>query len=204
MVVALLDAAEREVVTRGLNGTTTNHIAARAGVSIGSLYQYFRDKPAIVEALLQRGVSRLLEVLDERVRGLVDSEPRTITRAVLEAVFDVVDKSPTQREILRNWHGLRTYPAFAALERHLTETCRRYVMRHHAEYRVENLTAALFVGINAVQYTVAHYLSMDDPPLSRDEVITSLVDMLTAYLLTARRLPPDRSRLAPQRPRRTK
>jgi AcrR family transcriptional regulator len=196
MVVALLDAAEREVAERGLNATTTNHIAARAGVSIGSLYQYFQDKTALVEALLQRGVSRLIEVLHDRVDSQADAHPRAIMRAVLEAVFDVVESSPTQREIVRNWHGLRAYPAFAALELHVTEACRRYLLRHHDDYRVENLTASLFVGINAVHYTVAHYLSMEDPPISRDEVITSLVDMLTAYLLTARRAPAATGRSA--------
>jgi AcrR family transcriptional regulator len=43
-VDALIDAAAQEIADRGLLETTTNHIAARAGVSIGSLYQYFEDK----------------------------------------------------------------------------------------------------------------------------------------------------------------
>jgi AcrR family transcriptional regulator len=188
MVALLLDAAEQEITTRGLASTTTNHVAARAGVSIGSLYQYFRDQQALVDALLQRDAGRLIAALDERLRSLSETtDPRLLVRAVLEAVFDSVDRSPAQRELLRNWHTLRSHAAFAALEGHVTEICRRYLIRHHHEYRVDNLTVALFVGINSVQYTVAHYLSLDDPPLSRDEVITGLVDMLTAYLLSSRR-----------------
>ena len=54
MVSRLLDATAATIAERGLDGTTTNHIAEQAGVSIGSLYQYFPDKEALVEALLTR------------------------------------------------------------------------------------------------------------------------------------------------------
>jgi AcrR family transcriptional regulator len=188
MVTLLLDAAEQEIGVRGLANTTTNHVAARAGVSIGSLYQYFQDQQALVDAIQHRSVARIITTLDERLRSLDDtSEPRAQIRVVLEAVFDGVEKSPAQRELLRDWHRLRRNPAFVELERHVTEVCRRYLVRHHEQYRVENLTVALFVGVNAVQYTVAHYLSLPDPPLSRDEVIGGLVDMLTAYLGLSRK-----------------
>ncbi len=42
------------LVKRGYEAATTNHIAEAAGVSIGSLYQYFPNKEAIVAALLDR------------------------------------------------------------------------------------------------------------------------------------------------------
>jgi AcrR family transcriptional regulator len=188
MVAVILDAAEHEVGVRGLANTTTNHVAARAGVSIGSLYQYFQDQQAIVDAVQYRNVVRLISLLDERMKGLDETtEPRVLVRVVLESVFDAVERSPVQRELLRDWHGLRRSPAFLALERHVTEACRRYLVRHHDRYQVENLTVSLFVGVNSVQYTVAHYLSLADPPLSRDEVIGGLVDMLTAYLGLSRR-----------------
>jgi AcrR family transcriptional regulator len=189
MVSVLLDAAEHEIAQRGLANATTNRIAARAGVSIGSLYQYFQDQRAIVEALLMRDGTRLIAVLNERTRDLgKDADPRVLIRTVLEAVFDSVERSAVQRELLQDWQTLRSHPAFGAVERHITETCRRYIVSHHHEYRVDNLTVALFVGVNSVQYTVAHYLSMADPPVTRDELIAGLVDMLTAYLLTSRRV----------------
>lgn len=50
----ILDVAEEMFVTEGYNATTTNAIAARAGVSIGSLYQFFPDKSAILQAIAAR------------------------------------------------------------------------------------------------------------------------------------------------------
>lgn len=53
-VVAILAAAAELFADRGYAGTTTNRIAGRAGVSIGSLYQYFPNKDAILAGLMER------------------------------------------------------------------------------------------------------------------------------------------------------
>ena len=53
-VDALLDAAAEVIEERGFDGATTERIVARAGVSVGSMYQYFPDKGALVAALVRR------------------------------------------------------------------------------------------------------------------------------------------------------
>lgn len=54
MVALLLEAAARVLEERGFAGYTTNAVAERAGVSIGSLYQYFPGKEALTAALIER------------------------------------------------------------------------------------------------------------------------------------------------------
>ena len=54
MVADIVDAGARILEERGFEGYTTNAIAARAGVSVGSLYQYFPGKDAITIALIDR------------------------------------------------------------------------------------------------------------------------------------------------------
>ncbi|USQ97152.1 TetR/AcrR family transcriptional regulator [Caulobacter sp. RL271] len=53
-VEAILEAAFQLLEQGGVEALTTNHIAERAGVSVGTLYQYFRGKQAILAALAQR------------------------------------------------------------------------------------------------------------------------------------------------------
>lgn len=53
-VAALLEAAARILESKGLDGLNTNKVAELAGVSVGSLYQYFPGKDALIVALLQR------------------------------------------------------------------------------------------------------------------------------------------------------
>ncbi|MDC0709123.1 helix-turn-helix domain containing protein [Stigmatella sp. ncwal1] len=59
-VAAVLEAAARILETEGLEGYTTNAVAQHAGVSIGSLYQYFSSKDAITKALMIRETAALL------------------------------------------------------------------------------------------------------------------------------------------------
>ena len=64
LVTALLDAAEHQLIRFGLAGISTNQIASRAGVSIGSLYQYFPNKQAVLaEAARRLNRSLLSEIL---------------------------------------------------------------------------------------------------------------------------------------------
>jgi AcrR family transcriptional regulator len=66
-VEAIVEAAARILETLGFEGYTTNVIAARAGVSIGSLYQYFPNKDAITLALIAREAAALLEDVRQAV-----------------------------------------------------------------------------------------------------------------------------------------
>ncbi len=59
----ILDVAARFFDTRGYKGTTTNHIAEGAGVSVGSLYQYFPNKDALLTALATRHLDDVVPTL---------------------------------------------------------------------------------------------------------------------------------------------
>jgi len=60
-VNVILEAAARVLERHGLAGFTTNAVAERAGVSIGSLYQYFPSKEALTATLIHRETSALIE-----------------------------------------------------------------------------------------------------------------------------------------------
>ncbi len=62
-VDVIVEAATRVLARRGWTRFTTNEIAAVAGVSVGSLYQYFPDKLAIAEAIRQRHLDEVLATL---------------------------------------------------------------------------------------------------------------------------------------------
>jgi AcrR family transcriptional regulator len=69
---AILEATARILEAEGLEAANTNAIAARAGVSIGSLYQYFPDKAAIFAELIRQaesGLGDMLEILLARTAG---------------------------------------------------------------------------------------------------------------------------------------
>ncbi len=89
-VEAILQAAAQVFERHGYAAGTTNRIAERAGVSIGTLYQYFPNKDAILVALTERHMQEgermlapLLEELIERPPALADALERVL-RVLLE------------------------------------------------------------------------------------------------------------------------
>src|ERR1700750_1576209 len=73
-VDTLFEAATRILDSEGEAGFTTNRIAERAGFSIGTLYQYFPSKEAIVVALVRRHRGRVLRELDAMLERCVNGE----------------------------------------------------------------------------------------------------------------------------------
>jgi AcrR family transcriptional regulator len=66
-VEAVLDAVVRILKREGVNAVTTNRIAEVAGVSIGSVYQYFPDKRAIFVALHERHIEQIDRVVEGKL-----------------------------------------------------------------------------------------------------------------------------------------
>lgn len=80
-VEAILEGAAHILEASGLEGYTTNAIAARAGVSIGSLYQYFPTKDAVTVALIEREMSDLVA---EAIQALNIDERREALHHLIE------------------------------------------------------------------------------------------------------------------------
>jgi AcrR family transcriptional regulator len=79
----ILTAAAHILVERGVSGFTTNHVARRAGVPIGSVYQYFPNKDAILSALLRRQLERARATRP----GVLDAGPELPLRERLAATI---------------------------------------------------------------------------------------------------------------------
>ena len=85
----MLEAAMRILDEHGLAGLNTNRVAEVAGVSIGTVYQYFNDKSQLLDALAERELKALTDSVLGALAGPAPTEPggrvRTVVRAVLQA-----------------------------------------------------------------------------------------------------------------------
>ncbi|MBF6139410.1 TetR/AcrR family transcriptional regulator [Nocardia farcinica] len=123
-VDTLLEAAAQMFTRRGL-AATTNHIAERAGLSIGTLYQYFPNKEALLHALAARHLAeaqeRLMPLLAELRRSAPEFEETV--RQVLEAVVDLHRDRPALHALLHRVapRSPREVAALRAFEDRLVE-----------------------------------------------------------------------------------
>ena len=75
-VEALLEAAARVLQQRGYASATTNRIAEAAGVSVGTLYEYFADKEALFDTLIERQIEAIVAAIAGA--GLDPKEPLAV------------------------------------------------------------------------------------------------------------------------------
>ena len=93
-VKAILDAAARVLVERGYAATTTNLVAERAGVSVGSLYQYFPNKDALIAALHDRHAREMNEVIDRTLERSGEPQEPLSAQQPADTEVDHVDGVP--------------------------------------------------------------------------------------------------------------
>lgn len=99
-VEAIISAAAQVLVEQGYEGATTARVADRAGVSVGSLYQYFPNKEALVADLITRHADEIVDIMR---RALEDPSHRTLDdglRAMVEACAAAHRLDPALHKIL--------------------------------------------------------------------------------------------------------
>jgi AcrR family transcriptional regulator len=94
LVEAILDATERVLAQEGPEQATTTRIAEVAGVSVGSLYQYFPSRDALLAAVIERRVERDEQELLARMATLGDASLATILRTAARHLVEVYRREP--------------------------------------------------------------------------------------------------------------
>jgi AcrR family transcriptional regulator len=99
-VAAIVQATAQVLMSDGYDRTTTNLVAEKAGVSIGSLYEYFPNKEALVAALASAHVGELIERVDETLRAPTNETPKAMIAALIRAGLDAHRVNPTLHKVL--------------------------------------------------------------------------------------------------------
>lgn len=85
---AIVEAAFQLLAREGEGALSTNRIAERAGVSVGSIYQYFEDKDAILLALINRERDAMAARIGKELEGVDPSGLEEVTRRIIRAVIE--------------------------------------------------------------------------------------------------------------------
>jgi AcrR family transcriptional regulator len=175
--VAVILRATAQILSRdGLAAVTTNRVAQRAGVSIGSLYQYFPDKAALVAEVRRR----YDDAFRERMMALVaDIGPLPLRDAVgrcVQALIDVHAEDP-------GLHNAVSAAGVEASERRLLhQLAASWLEARRDEVRRPNRAMAAAVAMDAAEALI-HGAALRTPQLLADEAFSAEVtDLLVRYL----------------------
>jgi len=189
-VEAILAAAAQVFERRGYAAGTTDAIAVRAGVSVGSVYQYFPNKDAILVALVERhleeGVALVSQLLQEAREGPVELD--ALLRRFVEAMLALHQREPRLHRVL-----FEEIPLPASLRREL-ERREGAIAEQVAALLTEQLGLPLrspaltaYLLVHSVEGLVHDFVLRPPQGFDADAFADELVCVLRSYLDAAER-----------------
>ncbi len=184
----ILEAAARILEKRGLSAMTTNHVARAAGVSIGTLYEYFPNKDAIVYALLDEHLHEAelaLSYVDAAfvARALTLPIERIVERLVATVVLLHAKKPGLHRTLFEEGARLTVVRERAeALERRIVELVVA-LFRGHPELHLAQPELQAQVVVRTVESLVHGWVTQpNSAPAERNVFEREIVRLVSAYL----------------------
>jgi AcrR family transcriptional regulator len=184
-VDAIVKAAAQVFARRGYAGTTTNHIAERAGVSIGSLYEYFPSKDALLAALMEAHIEEAAAALTAAGADVASRRP-DLAGTVRHLVRTMIALHARDRDLHR------VLFEEAPLSRPLRQTLRDVEQRTvadvamlvdgHPEVRVADVPLAAAVVVHTVEALTHKLVLHGDCGVDVDAYTEEIVRLVTRYL----------------------
>jgi AcrR family transcriptional regulator len=183
-VEAVLEAVQRVLKRHGAEAVTTNRIAEAAGVSIGSLYQYFPDKQAIFTALHDRHVEQVRHVIERTMADCTAASFKDFTRELVERLAKVHVEDAELHEIVSaavpdGAHGFKTA---------LQATFEQVMSPEQARYTPDQTKRMLFVLPHMVEALVHGVAHQKQAVISRDGAKDEAIRTVLVYLDSCRPL----------------
>ncbi|MCG8364326.1 MAG: TetR/AcrR family transcriptional regulator [Pseudanabaenales cyanobacterium] len=176
-VDAILTAAAHILTEDGYDTASTNRIAERAGVSIGSLYQYFPNKEAIMTAVKERHVDEMAEIVESTVNQTAQQPLKVALHELIKACVAAHLIAPTLHQVL-NEQVPRLNQSSA--EAKITLLLREFLVQRHDQIQVQNLELSVFILERTIE-SLVHAAVIDHPEFLQE---SQLEEEMTRVLLS--------------------
>ena len=182
-VTTILEGAAQVLEAGGLAAFTTNAVAERAGVSIGTLYQYFADKNALIRALAERELQATLARVRQALLGEIDPTAEGRVRVMIRAMITAFRGRQRARKavlqaLLSRGGGVELMAPVAAF---LAETEARIGQPPQRVFATLD-SRQLFVLSRALMGAIRAAVLEEQPLLRSPEFEDELVRLMMAYL----------------------
>jgi AcrR family transcriptional regulator len=183
----ILDAARRVFATHGYAAGTTNRIAEEAGLSVGSLYQYFPNKDAIlvelVRAHITDGTARILAAATGEdgpwARGDITGAVRSVVTALVEVHAEdrrlhqvLFEESPRPPSLIAELRALED-AIVAVVAQWLTTMCPA----------IEDTELKARIVVTTIE-SLVHRMVANERPLDTERFIDETTQLVGGYLAT--------------------
>jgi len=182
---AILEAATQLLIERGYAATTTNHIAKRAGTSIGSLYQYFPNKEAIAVELLQRHIVDGPAFMESNIIHSLEShrDPTEMVKCFIEAACDHHAENSALHKVLEEGvpQPAHIREAIQRNENHYTEILANWIGQQRPQH-ISDVTVAARLIFNMIKSMTHWYILNQQAEIEREVFVGEMTAMIKGYL----------------------
>jgi AcrR family transcriptional regulator len=183
-VEAILTATARVLVKEGFDRASTNRIADQAGVSIGSLYQYFPSKDALVAALMQRHNEEMSSLISAAMMRLMSAPIPIVVREIVDLMICAHAIDPQLHKVLMEQvPRIMQLAHVKEVEHQVTDFARTYIERHKEEVRPKNREMAALIVVQTIE-SLTHGAVINRPDLlENEELKDEIVNLIVRYLM---------------------
>lgn len=182
-VNAIVEAGFIAVATHGPTGATTRQIADIAGISVGSLYEYFTNKEAIFKAMSERFVADTVAMIQPLV-------PELVRKPIRQTILDLLghfrvflqENNELYLKCARHAFTMDFEEYLDPVHKVLVDIVMQHLLHNPELTRVRNIPAMIYIFINGGVFAVIRHLSEDNPPISFEALSEGLADMVGHYV----------------------
>lgn len=181
-VETILEATARVFAEHGYAGTNTNLIADKAGLSVGSVYQYFPNKDSLIAALHQRHGAQMQQTVEAVLASPFDSTLRGHIDAMVRALLAAHMVEPDLHKMLE-----LEFPFFDAPQsesepdRGIFHRVRKLLEDWRPAITPQDLDLATWVMLHIIE-SMVHAAVIDPPRFDINAIESAIVDAVMGYL----------------------
>lgn len=176
----ILDCAADLIGENGVQTLTTAEVAKRAGMSVGTLYQYFADREAIIATLVDRHIKLMNEQLAENFASVKTLEVRTLVEVTINTHVEFYRANPS---FVQMWVHGRMSSAVVSAQRMRNLKMAQWLRSIADKFELVHPESAELGGWFAVEIgdRVLEIAFRHDPH-GNEEMIFEGTEMLVGYL----------------------
>jgi AcrR family transcriptional regulator len=182
------------LIKEGYDRASTNKIAAAASVSIGSLYQYFPSKEAVVAAVIEHHTQELSQVVLDALLKVTARPIEVGARELIATAIDAHRVDPKLHRVLaEEVPRIGRLESIDAVEQSSRALIRGYLEAHRSEVDIADLDLAAFI-LSTTAEALTHSAVLRRPDVLADEKAGVFVDEVTRFVVRYLRTPSSRRR----------
>lgn len=183
LVEAILEATARVLSERGYAGTNTNVVAEVAGVSVGSVYQYFPNKDSLIAALHERHALQMNEAMESSLAATQPLDLRGRLSALVQAWLAAHLVDPELHRVLeKEFPFFDAPPTESQADQSIRNRIRQLLEEHRREVVPQDLDLATWVVMQSLESLIHGAVIPPGVPYPPDQLEQAIVDLLCGYL----------------------